>query len=488
MAKLVAKLAKVTAPRPRRALARPRLFARIERAGTPVVWIEAPPGAGKTTLVASWLAERGRRGIRYQVDPGDADVATFFHYLALAARSATRRRLPGLPTFGIERRGAEALFARQFFRELCGALPEPFVFVLDNAHELPPGAPLLDALAAGLEEFSGCGSAVVTSRAPPPAALARSRAHGTLSVIEPAELAFTPAETRRLAVLHQSGLSPAEVTVLHERTAGWVAGLVVVLASARQALAHGGGAPASGELFPYFAAEVFERADPFTRRVLLETALLRRPTAVAATRLLGTPEAGSVLAGLARRGYFTLERGADTYEYHPLFREFLLAHGREAIPADRRAAVLRTAARLLDEDGDPASAVALLGEARAWDELARVAVANAPAMLAEGRGDRSAAGSRRSPRRSGTPSRGPTTGSGSPGSPNVPPRRGCTSRARGSRSWSSTTRAANISPGRRWSTPSCGSGRTSARSTAGSTRSMTSGSATRTCRLTPRRA
>jgi ATP/maltotriose-dependent transcriptional regulator MalT len=48
-----------------------------------VVW--TPPGAGKTTLVASWLDARDIKGIWYQVDSGDALIfATFFYYLGEA--------------------------------------------------------------------------------------------------------------------------------------------------------------------------------------------------------------------------------------------------------------------------------------------------------------------------------------------------------------------------------------------------------------------
>src|SRR5258705_13889696 len=40
-----------------RTLARPRLFRRFDRAGQrPVTWVWAPPGSGKTTVVASYLA------------------------------------------------------------------------------------------------------------------------------------------------------------------------------------------------------------------------------------------------------------------------------------------------------------------------------------------------------------------------------------------------------------------------------------------------
>jgi ATP/maltotriose-dependent transcriptional regulator MalT len=72
-------LAKLTRPRLHGAIARERLFARLDeaRAGRPAICVVGPPGAGKTTLVASWLDGRGFPGIWYQIDPGDADLATF---------------------------------------------------------------------------------------------------------------------------------------------------------------------------------------------------------------------------------------------------------------------------------------------------------------------------------------------------------------------------------------------------------------------------
>ena len=54
-----------------------------------VIWLVGPPGAGKTTLVASWLAARRGRQLWMQLDPGDGDVASFFHYLALLAAHRT---------------------------------------------------------------------------------------------------------------------------------------------------------------------------------------------------------------------------------------------------------------------------------------------------------------------------------------------------------------------------------------------------------------
>ena len=56
-----------------------------------MIWISGPPSAGKTTLVSSYLAERGTPHLWYQLDPGDGDLGTFFHYLGVAVRSAAPR-------------------------------------------------------------------------------------------------------------------------------------------------------------------------------------------------------------------------------------------------------------------------------------------------------------------------------------------------------------------------------------------------------------
>jgi len=46
-----------------------------------VVWVTGPPGAGKTPLVAQYIETFAKDSIWYQLDQGDTDVATCFHYL-----------------------------------------------------------------------------------------------------------------------------------------------------------------------------------------------------------------------------------------------------------------------------------------------------------------------------------------------------------------------------------------------------------------------
>src|SRR5262245_89381 len=94
-------LGKLTRPRPVGALARERLFRALDRARRhPAVWIAGPPGAGKTTLVSTYVETRRAPGLWYRIQADDADPATFFHYFGLAveatARGSRKAALPRL--------------------------------------------------------------------------------------------------------------------------------------------------------------------------------------------------------------------------------------------------------------------------------------------------------------------------------------------------------------------------------------------------------
>lgn len=77
MPKRVSQLAKLTRPRLHKAVARERLFAKLDdaREHKPAVCVVGPPGAGKTALVASWLDARGIKDAWCKWDLGCCVVA-----------------------------------------------------------------------------------------------------------------------------------------------------------------------------------------------------------------------------------------------------------------------------------------------------------------------------------------------------------------------------------------------------------------------------
>ena len=74
--------AKISTPILYAPVERERLFSCLDELSLHrAIWIGAPPGAGKTTLVASWLHSRKKSARWYQIDAADSDAATFFFYL-----------------------------------------------------------------------------------------------------------------------------------------------------------------------------------------------------------------------------------------------------------------------------------------------------------------------------------------------------------------------------------------------------------------------
>ena len=208
-------LAKITPPRLSRVLPRKRLSRRIhQHTSRPISWIVGPPGAGKTTAVASYIDDHKPQTVWYQVDAGDADVATFFHYMGQAAKRAAPRKRKALPVLTPERWLQLGLFAKQYFRELYGRLKPPFVIVFDNYQEAPDYSRFHEVVCEGLSEMPEGGRAIVVSRSEPPAPYARLRARQSIDLVEQESLAFTQAEVGGLLRLsgQKKNLAPVSST------------------------------------------------------------------------------------------------------------------------------------------------------------------------------------------------------------------------------------------------------------------------------------
>jgi LuxR family transcriptional regulator, maltose regulon positive regulatory protein len=362
---------------------RERLFTRLDRAlARPAAWVSGPPGAGKTTLVASYVQTRRLECLWYHVDEGDVDLASFFYYLALAAARPGSTRSP-LPHLTSEYVGGEAAFARRFFRELITGTLGLSALVFDDLSRVPREAPLHAALCQGLEELPPSTKLILISREEPSPPFARPIANGLLDRVGGGELLLTSSEGLAVARAHAApGTRRTDLSRACERAAGWAAGIVLIASATGAPDDNTASSPA---LFDYLAGEIFDGAEPEARRVLVDVALLSFVPAQLANQVCSSPRAEAILDELARKAYFTLRGGDAEPAFELLFREFLLARARSHRSPDELRRFRVRAGTILAEAGHPEPALELFLEAEAWDDAVRVLLAISPRLHDTGR-------------------------------------------------------------------------------------------------------
>jgi ATP/maltotriose-dependent transcriptional regulator MalT/DNA-binding SARP family transcriptional activator len=382
--------AKTARPVPTKALVRQRLFALLDEAQScQVHWVSGPPGAGKTTLVADYLAHRPIDTLWYQVDGSDADPATFFYFVgqALQERYPDTRPLPLLATEYVADLQA---FTQRYFRELFSRLHAPCALVLDNFQEGVEAGGLWSVLQAGLSEIPPGASLYVISRLEPPPLLARLRANSQMSVIGWEELKLTRAEQDGVVALRGMELDDATLNKLYRRTQGWVVALAMLLTDQRALSETGELRPSPALLFDYFGEVIFRQFAAPARDLLLRMAMLPQFNPGLLQQLCPELDVVKELEGLLRYAFLLIHtpaRNETLYQLHPLVREFLTRKARETYSASELLEARRRAAALLAGQGQADVAAQLLLEIEDWPALQTLVLQHAEQLLAQGRGE-----------------------------------------------------------------------------------------------------
>ena len=323
-----------------------------------LVLLAAPPGFGKTTLLAQWRDVDGRAFACVSLDAGDNDPVTFWSYIVQAIQHAVPEWGAGtaaLSALSEPRAGVVDAVVPAVLHDL-EAVGEQLVLVLDDYQEIT-NRTCHDSLNFFLERAPSNVTLALSTRSDPPIPMGRLRALDELLELRAVDLSFTEAESATF--LNQTlrlGLATETLGVLHERTEGWPVGVRLAAMSLSQAedrddfVARFGGA--SRYIVDYLTEVVLNTLDEERHQFLLETSVLDTmcgPLCDAATGRQGSAE---VLVELERANLFLipLDDCREWYRYHELFADVLRNRLLQSDPELARA-VHRRASEWLGPEG-----------------------------------------------------------------------------------------------------------------------------------------
>ena len=352
---------------------------------TPVAAVLAPPGYGKTTLLAQWAARDPRAFGWLTLDRRDNDPSVLLRSLAAAVdriepvgwETLDALDAPGAPD-------VDAVLPRLGSALSLAALPA--VLVLDDVHLLHNRV-CLDAVTRLIDYLPPGSQLAVAGRGEPPLPLARLRAEGRMVEIGPEDLAMDAAEAHALLAQGDIDLARVDVAEVVRRTEGWP----VALHFAALSLGAGGrrAAPLAGDdrfLVDYVQSELLSGLPPRLVSFLTRCSVLERLSGPLCDAVLATTGSADLLESLARSNLLVapLDRRRQWYRLHRLFRELLGSRLERREPA-LAVELNRRAAEWCEDNGLPESAVEYAIAAGDADRAARVVVDLAPPAFAADR-------------------------------------------------------------------------------------------------------
>lgn len=295
-----------------------------------VTIISAPPGFGKSTLLAAWLSEEETKRVAwYSLDEDDNEISRFFGYIATSLHQLGNVTIPLLDAF------LETVDPKP--RELTGALINDlsdhiqyhFVLVLDDYHQITL-QPIHESLTYLIDHLPANLHLVFVSRTDPPLPLGRWRVQGQLTEIRADDLRFNEDESRKyLNQIMGLALCENDILKLETRTEGWVAGLQLAALSLQRTSNHteviSAFAGSNRYIAEYLTDEVLSNKTESIRNFLLQTSILDRFSAELCNDILGINDSEMLISEIERSNLFIIALDSESkwYRYHRLFADLL---------------------------------------------------------------------------------------------------------------------------------------------------------------------
>jgi len=380
---------KITQPSAKRILVRKPLLQSIDKAqsDSPLIWISAPGGSGKSSLINSYITEYSRRHIWYQIDDGDSDLANLFHYLGLGAQKLSPHSKKTFPTLTAEYLPGISDFTRRFFNNIASILKTDGVIVFDNANLLADDHPFFSLLPVMVNALRPGQSIIMVSRRAPVESLISLQASRLLTHIPANLLRFNVNEWLQLPpLLGNNSLNETDLLKLHQQSDGWIAALV--LATMDGSSPWTGNTTSISSSFTYFAHEVFNNLSSKHQQILLSHAYLHYITTQSSSRVCSNADGIALMTEMSQHNHFVTVDHRQRFTFHPLFQEFLQHESSQQLSSEDVKALIHLSAEALNNEGSHLEAIVFFQKSGDFSQAISLLCSHSDTILAMGQYER----------------------------------------------------------------------------------------------------
>jgi LuxR family maltose regulon positive regulatory protein len=367
---------------------RTALVERLAAARVPVITAVAPPGYGKTTLLAQWAERTGSRVSWLSCDDADNDPVVLLSALAVALG----RIGPVDPAIfsALASSGADITGVPRFVATVA-SVPPPVTVLIDHAEAIT-NKQCLNTIAEFALHLPPGWQLALASRTVVPLPTARLRAQGGILEVTADDLAMGPAEARSL--LKGAGVEADETSLrdLVQRTEGWPAGLYIAALAIKSGTRESdAGFTFTGDdvfMGDYLRSELLVRISAAEASFLSRTSVLDRMCGSLCDAILAENGSGTVLEQMEARNLLVipLDRRREWYRYHHLLRDLLRSELRRQEPALVQGLHFRAAA-WFEANAMPEQAIGHARAAGDYDRVARLVLELQQPVWASGRAE-----------------------------------------------------------------------------------------------------
>lgn len=389
---------KLTPPSLSNILRRDRLLNYLNSVVNPLIWVSAPGGAGKTTLVADWIEAQQLTCIWLRLDESDASISTFFQHLLLAVQHALPHTALNLESFTPAYAFDPLNYILRQLSIIAAENPDKNItLVLDDYHNLKQDAAIHGILSQVIELTISHLNFLIISRESPTPEYTNIKSLNNLSIIHWDDIKFSIDDTRQLFNSEKSySLTQEEVAAIHEKSNGWAAGIRLI---ASNLAGHGvennsitttfkkSANALQKDFFYFFANDIMKKLDKEVVDFLSHTAFLPFFTVEMANEISKTTNSDIIINGLVSSNLFIEVHASaiNIFSYHPIFRNYLKNHFIEAFGENTAKKIELSAASILLDQGAYEESIEIYLDIKEFGAAKSIITHHADQLISQGR-------------------------------------------------------------------------------------------------------